>query len=46
MSSEVQSYLDICIATQQLTVYADGINVRHYPVSTAKINYSLVYHPF
>ena len=35
-SSEVQSYLDICIATQQLTVFADGLNVRHYPVSTAK----------
>ena len=35
-SSEVQSYLDICIATQQLSVYADGTNVRHYPISTAK----------
>jgi lipoprotein-anchoring transpeptidase ErfK/SrfK len=35
-SSEVQSYLDICIATQQLTVYANGTNVRHYPISTAK----------
>ena len=35
-SSEVQSYLAICIATQQLTVYTDGINVRHYSVSTAK----------
>jgi hypothetical protein len=35
-SSEVQSYLDICIATQQLTVFTDGINVRHYTVSTAK----------
>jgi lipoprotein-anchoring transpeptidase ErfK/SrfK len=35
-SNEVRSYLDICIATQQLTVYADGTNVRHYPISTAK----------
>ncbi len=35
-SSEVQNYLDICIASQQLTVYADGNRARSYPVSTAK----------
>lgn len=35
-SSEVQNYLDICIASQQLTVYADGNRMRSYPVSTAK----------
>ncbi len=35
-SGDVQDYLDICIAAQQLTVFADGLNVRHYPVSTAK----------
>jgi len=32
----MQNYLDICIATQQLTVYADGSPVQCYPVSTAK----------
>jgi lipoprotein-anchoring transpeptidase ErfK/SrfK len=35
-SSEVRNYLDICIASQQLTVYEDGIRVQSYPVSTAK----------
>ena len=35
-SSEVQSYLDICIAKQQLTVYADGKRAQSYPISTAK----------
>lgn len=35
-AGEVQNYLDIDIAGQQLTVYADGNKVRHYPVSTAK----------
>jgi lipoprotein-anchoring transpeptidase ErfK/SrfK len=35
-SSEVRNYLDISIASQQLTVYADGNRVRSYPVSTAK----------
>ena len=33
---EVQDYLDICIASQQLTVFADGIMVQRYPISTAK----------
>ena len=35
-SSEVQNYLDICIASQELTVYEDGNRVQSYPVSTAK----------
>jgi lipoprotein-anchoring transpeptidase ErfK/SrfK len=35
-SDEVQDYLDICIASQQLTVFADGILVQRYPISTAK----------
>ncbi|TRW90752.1 L,D-transpeptidase [Candidatus Methylobacter oryzae] len=29
-------YLDICIATQQLTVYEGGDSVQCYPVSTAR----------
>jgi lipoprotein-anchoring transpeptidase ErfK/SrfK len=33
---DMQNYLDICIASQQLTVYADGMPVQCYPVSTAK----------
>jgi Uncharacterized protein conserved in bacteria len=33
---DVQNYLDICIATQRLTVYTDGNKGRSYPVSTAK----------
>ncbi|PPK72052.1 L,D-transpeptidase-like protein [Methylobacter tundripaludum] len=33
---DTENYLDICIAGQQLTVYADGNRVVHYPVSTAK----------
>ena len=33
---DVPDYLDVCIASQQLTVYADGIAVQRYPVSTAK----------
>ncbi len=32
----MQNYLDICIASQQLTVYADGQTVLRYPISTAK----------
>jgi len=35
-SGDMQNYLDVCIATQQLTVYADGSPVQCYPVSTAK----------
>ena len=33
---EILNYLEIDIAGQQLTVYADGNKVRCYPVSTAK----------
>ena len=33
---EVQDYLDICIASQQLTVFADGNEVQRYPISIAK----------
>jgi len=33
---DMQNYLDICIASQQLTVYADGQTVLRYPISTAK----------
>lgn len=33
---DTENYLDICIASQQLTVYVDGNRVVHYPVSTAK----------
>ncbi len=33
---EVQNYLDIDVASQQLTVYTDGNSVQCYPVSTAK----------
>ncbi len=33
---EVRDYLDICIASQQLTVYADAKPVQRFPVSTAK----------
>jgi lipoprotein-anchoring transpeptidase ErfK/SrfK len=32
----VQNYLDICIASQQLSFYADGNCLQHYPISTAK----------
>jgi len=32
----MQNYLDICIASQQLTVYADGHPMLRYPISTAK----------
>lgn len=35
-SSDVRNYLDICIASQQLTVYMDGKRMQRYPVSTAK----------
>ena len=35
-ADEVQDYLDICITSQQLTVFADGIVVQRYPISTAK----------
>ncbi|MFI3157599.1 MAG: L,D-transpeptidase [Methylococcaceae bacterium] len=35
-ASNVQNYLDICIASQQLTVYADEKKCQCYPVSTAK----------
>ncbi|MCF7967285.1 MAG: L,D-transpeptidase [Methylobacter tundripaludum] len=33
---DTENYLDICIASQQLTVYTDGNRARRYPVSTAK----------
>jgi lipoprotein-anchoring transpeptidase ErfK/SrfK len=33
---DVRNYLNIDIASQQLTVYAGGNRVRSYPVSTAK----------
>ena len=33
---EAQDYLDICIATQQLTSVKAGNKIRQYPVSTAK----------
>ena len=33
---ETQTYLDICVASQQLTVYKDGNSIRQYPISTAK----------
>lgn len=35
-ADDIRNYLDICIAGQQLTVYADGNPVQIYPVSTAK----------
>lgn len=35
-AGDIQNYLDICIASQQLTVYADGHPVQCYLVSTAK----------
>ena len=35
-ASNSQNYLDICIASQQLTVCGDGNKVLRYPVSTAK----------
>jgi lipoprotein-anchoring transpeptidase ErfK/SrfK len=35
-SGDVRNYLDIDIASQQLTVYAQGNKVLSYPVSTAK----------
>jgi lipoprotein-anchoring transpeptidase ErfK/SrfK len=35
-AGEILNYLDIDIAGQQLTVYADGSKVRRYPISTAK----------
>jgi len=31
-----RNYLDVCIGSQQLTVYSDGKPVLCYPVSTAK----------
>jgi len=33
---EVQDYLDICIASQQLTIVKDGNKVQQYSISTAK----------
>ncbi len=33
---DIQNYLDIDIASQQLTVYEEGNKVLRYPVSTAK----------
>ncbi len=36
VASDAQDYLDIDIASQQLTVYANGNRVQCYPVSTAK----------
>jgi lipoprotein-anchoring transpeptidase ErfK/SrfK len=35
-AGDIQNYLDICIASQQLTVYKDGNRVQCYPVSTSK----------
>lgn len=35
-AGDLQNFLDIDIASQQLTVYAEGNRVRCYPVSTAK----------
>ncbi len=35
-AGDIQNYLDICIASQQLTVYEEGNKVLRYPVSTAK----------
>lgn len=35
-TSNVQNYLDICIANQRLSVYRDGNKVQDYPVSTAQ----------
>ena len=32
----MQDYLDICIASQQLTVYSGGNKGKCYPISTAK----------
>jgi lipoprotein-anchoring transpeptidase ErfK/SrfK len=36
MKNNMHNYLDICIASQQLTVYLAGKPVHCYPVSTAK----------
>jgi len=36
MKNNMHDYLDICIASQQLTVYSAGKPVQCYPVSTAK----------
>lgn len=36
MKNNMHNYLDICIASQQLTVYSAGKPVQCYPVSTAK----------
>ena len=33
---EVQDYLDVCIPSQQLTVFTAGNRMQSYPVSTAK----------
>ena len=35
-TDDARDYLDICIASQQLTVYTDGKPAQYYPVSTAK----------
>ena len=35
-AGNMQSYLDISIASQQLTVYVNGNPAQRYPVSTAK----------
>ena len=35
-TNNVQNYLDICIASQRLSVYQDGNKVQDYPVSTAQ----------
>jgi lipoprotein-anchoring transpeptidase ErfK/SrfK len=35
-AGDIQKYLDICIANQQLTIYVDGNKLQCYPVSTAK----------
>jgi len=36
MKNNMHNYLDICIASQQLTVYSAGKPMHCYPVSTAK----------
>jgi lipoprotein-anchoring transpeptidase ErfK/SrfK len=35
-ANEIQNYLDICISSQLMTVYANGNSMQCYPVSTAK----------
>ncbi len=35
-TDDARDYLDICIASQRLSVYQDGNKVQDYPVSTAQ----------